>query len=154
MAEYKKFRRNFVERTRELLVQCSPDDEREVTKLINYAYGLIVYPKSQIHYSKWPKYQFNDSDTTYGFTKQSIKYLHDEKPKYGLYQILRHVRNGWSHSLIKGENDKGNVIGIQIEDKNNDNSPVNFRLEITIAELKTFALKISEDYLKILPEEE
>lgn len=149
MAEYKDIRRDFVSRTQELLKACPKNDARDVTKLINYAYGLITYPKGQIHHSKWPKYQFNGTNTSYGITSQNIKYSSGIPPKYNLYQIIRHVRNGLSHGYIEGEYDARNIIGIKIEDRDKANSPVNFTLEASIEQFRIFALKVSEDYLAI-----
>lgn len=143
MSEYADFPKDFLIRTKNNLQNYS--GTYEVTNLINNCLGLIIIPK-QLLIKNLTAYEFSNNDKTYGFSKQNIKYEHESNFK--LDNVLRHIRNGLSHGCIEQKSVEEQIAGIRIFDRYNDNSPENFSVELTIDELKEFALKISEDFTK------
>ena len=149
MVESKDIRFEFVKRTREILDSCPSDDQDIVTKLLNFSFGLIVFPREQIHYMKWPKYTFDSEDRKYGFTKSTIQYLNAEKPNYNLSSVVKNIRDGLFHGYIDYEYRNGEIVNLIIENRNSKNKPIKFRLVCSIDEFRLFVMQVSEDYLSI-----
>lgn len=144
MAVYEKFPRAFIERTKEDIAAYS--GQYNVTNLINSCLGLIVIPK-ELMVGKLPKYSFDNIDLQYGVTKKSISLCKDKN--YSLNNIVRHIRNGLSHGLIKFKSIDGSTINfIIISDRKYDETSFNFKMSFTTEEFKTFALRVSDNFLK------
>lgn len=142
--EYKDFPRDFIERTKEDITAYS--GQYNITNLINSCLGLIVIPK-ELMVKKLPKYSFDNVNLQYGVTKQAIEICTDNK--YTLKNIVKHIRNGLSHGLIKFKSTDGSTINfIIISDRKDDKVPINFKMRFTTEEFKTFALRVSDDFLK------
>jgi hypothetical protein len=145
MAVYEKFPKSFIERTQDDIEAY--EGQYNVTNLINSCLGLIVIPK-ELMIGKLPKYSFDDADQQYGVTKKSICLCKDNN--YSLNNIVRHIRNGLSHGLIKFESTDGSTINfIIISDRKCDKAPFNFKMRFTIEEFKIFALRVADDFLKL-----
>ena len=142
MSEYADFPKDFLIRTKNNLENYL--GEYEVTNLINSCLGLIIIPK-QLLIQNLPAYKFTDEDKRYGISKQNIKY--EVKSNFNLQNVLRHIRNGLAHGGIEQRSVKGEIIGVRIFDKYNQESPENFSIELTIDELKQFALILSDNFI-------
>jgi len=144
MAIYSKFPRDFIKRTQEDIKAYT--GQYEVTNLINSCLGLIVIPK-ELKVQKLPKYSFGDTCQKYGITKLSIELCKDKN--YSLGSVVRHIRNGLSHGLIDFESSDGSTIDfITVSDRRCEDAPINFKIRFSIEQFKTFALKVSDDFLK------
>lgn len=142
MSEYSNFPKDFLIRTRENLDKYSGDFE--VTNLINNCLGLIIIPK-QFFENNLPDYVFNDSVDKYGISKTNIK--HEKNNNYMLNNVIRHIRNGLAHGRIEQKSSSGEICGVRIFDCDQGTSCENFSIELTVEELKTFALKLSDDFV-------
>ncbi len=142
MSEYADFPKDFLIRTKNNLQSYS--GTYEVTNLINSCLGLIIIPK-QLLIRNLTAYEFSDNDKTYGFSKENIKY--EEENNFKLDNVLRHIRNGLSHGCIEQKSVEKEIAGIRIFDRYNENSPENFSVELSIDELKQFALKLSDNFI-------
>lgn len=144
MSKYSDFPKDFLIRTRKNLIDYSGNFE--VTNLINNCLGLIIIPKQLLN-SNLTHYIFTDSDFKYGISKDNIKL--EKGNNYKLTNVIRHIRNGLSHGRIEQESDSNDkIIGLRIYDCNDDASPENFSIEMSIEEFKTFTLKLSDDFIK------
>lgn len=142
MSEYLDFPIDFLIRSKKNL-ECY-SGTYDVTNLINCCFGLIIIPK-QLLIKSLTAYEFTDDDITYGFSKQNIK-LNDEN-NYKLDNVLRHIRNGLSHGCIEQKSVEKEITGIRIFDRYSESSPENFSIELTVNELKKFALKLSDNFI-------
>ena len=143
MSEYSNFPKDFLIRTKENLNKYSGNFE--VTNLINNCLGLIIIPK-QLLIDILPDYEFNELDNKYGISKANIK--NERNSDFKLKNVIIHIRNGLAHGRIEQKSSNGEINGVRIFDCFNETSPENFSIEMTIEELKTFALKLSEDFIK------
>lgn len=156
--EYKDFSRDFIKRTKCNVAMY--DGKYEVTNLINCCLGLIIIPKETIA-DKLSNDVVYECDLSYGISKEKNNINDDYAPNgdntFGLKNIVRHIRNGLSHGRIEQNTENKEIVGLRIFDKqDNKNSTLeNFSIEFTIEEFKTFALRVSDDFLKIkLPQKD
>lgn len=150
MSNYKDFSKDFIERTKYNLEIYH--GEYEVTHLINSCLGLIIIPKEMLAEKLSDELIYED-DLSYGISKAKNSIKDDYAPNgykiYGLKNIVRHIRNGLSHGRIeqRASNDKKKeIIGLKIYDSYEGQE--NFSIEFTLQEFKTFALRVSDDFLK------
>ena len=142
MSEWQDFPIDFLRRTMANVENYT--GEYEVTNLINNCLGLIVIPNDHL-VNRLPKYTFDKHDTTYGITRENI--LFEEHSNYTLENIVRHVRNGFSHGLIEQQSQNAEIVGLRIYDRLNKKSPNNFKLELSIGQLKLFAFSLAKVFL-------
>ncbi len=139
MSEYRTFPNDFIYRTKSIMYSYS--GKYGVTNLINCCLGLIVIPKQAFHHSI-PNENTTDDIQAVGISKENITLLVDKK--YGLRNIVRHIRNGIAHGNIDQRSENGEIVGLRIYDKDDATSPDNFSIEFTIDEFKNFAIVFSE----------
>lgn len=150
MSNYKDFSKDFIERTKYNLEVYQ--GEYEVTHLINSCLGLIIIPKQMLA-DKLSNEAIYEGDLSYGISKDKNFIKDDYAPTgdkiHGLKNIVRHIRNGLSHGRIErrvSNDKKKEIIGLKIYDCYNGEE--NFLIEFTLEEFKTFALRVSDDFLK------
>lgn len=146
---YEIFPLDFIKRTRhniKLYDDKINKTEYDVTNLINNCLGLIIIPRQKYHY-QIPKYEFDEIDKKYGITKNNIKYEKDNN--YKLLKIVGHIRNGLSHGHISTNLGK-DISKLIIKDYPRNSEIKNFEIIFTVEEFKDFALKFSEEIIKIV----
>ena len=165
--KYNDFEYDFVERTLSNIEwiekQNSIDNENrnaldfyEVTNFINQCLGLIILP-SQFSNNIFLK-NFPQELSYYGVGDHIVNKIKDNKQKT-LSNVMRHIRNGIAHGHIQQHSDNNNdITDIRILDANRDVTIANDNdahtiIEFTIKELKTFAIKVAEEYCKLKREE-
>lgn len=133
-----EFAKSFMSRTLELVAQY--DGAYDATFLINCLLGLLVLPKEAL-LNKIPATPLGSLDQ-WGIQRSSIK--NPGKCDYGhqhdltLRQFVRRMRNAVAHFQVEPFPKKGDVVGFTFKDRNG------FRVELTLAELKQFVVKLSE----------
>lgn len=146
--EYKDFSRDFIKRTKCNLAMY--DGKYEVTNLVNCCLGLIIIPKETI-IDRLSNDAVYENDLSYGIskTKNHIKDGHvpSSDNKFGLKNIVRHIRNGLSHGRIEQAIEGENIIGLRIFDMYDGSE--NFSIKFKLEEFKTFALRVADDFLKL-----
>ena len=164
---YKNFEHDFVERTinnlkwidtKNSIDKTNKDSTifYEFTNLINQCLGLILLP-SQFSDKIFLK-NFPQELSYYGVGDHIVNKIKDNKQKT-LSNIMRHIRNGIAHGHIQQHSDNNNdITDIRILDANRDVTIANDNdahtiIEFTIKELKTFAIKVAEEYCKLKREE-
>ena len=164
---YKNFEHDFVERTinnlkwidtKNSIDKTNKDSTifYEFTNLINQCLGLILLP-SQFSDKIFLK-NFPQELSYYGVGDHIVNKIKDNKQKT-LSNIMRHIRNGIAHGHIQQQSDNNNdITDIRILDANRDVTIANDNdahtiIEFTIKELKTFAIKVAEEYCRLKKEE-
>jgi len=151
MSEYKQQEYDFVSRTKEIINQYNsfpiPINEKyETTLLINCMVGLLIVPQ-QYWFKKLPTEII--SKEKWGFDKTNIK---DNNKGYSIKEIAVHIRNCLAHyRYVIFSNEKKEISHIIIEDYI-DNAKTNktFEATISIDSLRTFADKLSSEFLKYM----
>lgn len=165
--EYKNFELDFVERTLSNIEwiekQNSINKENptaktfyEFTNLINQCLGLILLSKQ---FSKDNiKSKLPQELSYYGINEGIVTLIQNDKPKV-LNHVLRHLRNGIAHGHIQhcidGSHD---ITDIKIWDadpniENPTEKDAHTIFEFRVEELKTFAIKVAEEYCRLKREE-
>lgn len=164
---YKNFEHDFVERTinnlkwidtKNSIDKTNKDSTifYEFTNLINQCLGLILLP-SQFSDKIFLK-NFPQELSYYGVGDHIVNKIKNNKQKT-LSNVMRHIRNGIAHGHIQQHSDNNNdITDIRILDANRDVTIANDNdahtiIEFTIKELKTFAIKVAEEYCKLKREE-
>lgn len=137
-----KFDRDFVARTRQLLFRIegdNPDFEYNVTLLLNCLLGLLTLPIE--------RKKDHTSPTSVAFQKTSIAKLHNlgvlihNPQSLPDDKVFRKIRNAIAHLNIEiGDDPAPDINKIILKDHN-------LEVEFTFAQLKDFALAVSELYL-------
>ena len=165
--EYKDFEYDFVERTlrniewiekQNSIVKDDPTSMTfyEFTNLINQCLGLILLP-SQFSNSTFLA-NFTQELTHYGVDDNIVNKIKGNKDKT-LSNILRHLRNGIAHGHIQQYSANNHDItdvrildadkGVVIESDDDAHTII----ELNIEELRTFAIKVAEEYCRLKKEE-
>ena len=165
--EYKNFEYDFVERTLRNIEwiekQNAINKENhtvtpfyEFTNLINQCLGLILLP-SQFSNSTFLA-NFSQELTHYGVGDNIVNKIKGNKDKT-LSNILRHLRNGIAHGHIQQYSvDKHDITDVRILDADKgvvitSDDDAHTIIEFNIEELRTFAIKVAEEYCRLKKEE-
>ena len=173
MGEFKNYKIDIVTRTKELLEDNFSDfqnKDKEVTFLLNCLLGLIVNVSENEKISNLTITGNIDKDflsnipDKIGFIikgqhKQDLTNtdLTDIQTKVGhktelisckKLWFVNKLRNGIAHQNIEGINDNDIWVGLRLWNTYNDVK--DFEIIFTIDELKKLALKIADEYLKII----
>lgn len=165
--EYKNFELDFVERTLSNIEwiekQNSINKENptaktfyEFTNLINQCLGLILLP-SQFSNSTFLA-NFSQELTHYGVGNNIVNKIKGNKDKT-LSNILRHLRNGIAHGHIQQYSvNNHDITDVRILDADKgvvitSDDDAHTIIEFNIEELRTFAIKVAEEYCRLKKEE-
>ena len=147
----------FVKRTLENLKNFQPNVENkyEIIDLINQCYGLIIVPKEFAKKRNTLK-NMNKKLDYYGVNKKEMCEKYQSK-SVTISNFLRHVRNALSHVNISLYDIDGGV-GVEILDadldcKNVTRNNAHTIIRLNAQELKTFAIKVAEEYCRLKEEE-
>ena len=138
--EMKNFNKEFVERTKEIVVNmCHDDFEYDVTLLLNCLLGLVSLPTEKT------------SQDDIQFQTDCIRKLRDMgvivKPTIDDKKIFRTVKNALSHVYIEPCNERGNIEHIILKDRKDRNSDAHTELKFSVEDLKEFALYVADKHL-------
>ena len=121
---------------------------------------LFIYQTLQILYNIFANLsisKMNKNLNHYGFKKeQSLRFDAD---KLTTPNLVRHLRNGLAHGRIEVlDYDSGTIAGIKIWDtysnkKNVLNKDIHTIIVFSVEELRTFAIKVAEEYCRLKKEE-
>ena len=165
--EYKDFEYDFVERTlrniewiekQNSIVKDDPTSMTfyEFTNLINQCLGLILLP-SQFSNSTFLA-NFTQELTHYGVGDNIVNKIKGNKDKT-LSNILRHLRNGIAHGHIQQYSvNNHDITDVRIFDADKgveitSDDDAHTIIELNIEELRTFAIKVAEEYCRLKKEE-
>jgi hypothetical protein len=165
--EYKNFELDFVERTlsnlewiekRNSINKENPTAKTfyEFTNLINQCLGLILLP-SQFSNSTFLA-NFSQELTHYGVGNNIVNKIKGNKDKT-LSNILRHLRNGIAHGHIQQYSvNNHDITDVRILDADKgvvitSDDDAHTIIEFNIEELRTFAIKVAEEYCRLKKEE-
>lgn len=165
--EYKDFEYDFVERTlrniewiekQNSIVKDDPTSMTfyEFTNLINQCLGLILLP-SQFSNSTFLA-NFTQELTHYGVGDNIVNKIKGNKDKT-LSNILRHLRNGIAHGHIQQYSvNNHDITDVRILDTDKgvvitSDDDAHTIIELNIEELRTFAIKVAEEYCRLKKEE-
>lgn len=165
--EYKDFEYDFVERTlrniewiekQNSIVKDDPTSMTfyEFTNLINLCLGLILLP-SQFSNSTFLA-NFTQELTHYGVGDNIVNKIKGNKDKT-LSNILRHLRNGIAHGHIQQYSvNNHDITDVRILDADKgvvitSDDDAHTIIELNIEELRTFAIKVAEEYCRLKKEE-
>lgn len=165
--EYKDFEYDFVERTlrniewiekQNSIVKDDPTSMTfyEFTNLINQCLGLILLP-SQFSNSTFLA-NFTQELTHYGVGDNIVNKIKGNKDKT-LSNTLRHLRNGIAHGHIQQYSaNNHDITDVRILDADKgvvitSDDDAHTIIELNIEELRTFAIKVAEEYCRLKKEE-
>ena len=155
---YNNFELDFVERTMHNLQEIEELSKNiyEFTNLLNQCYGLLIVP-GEFAKRRGLISNMNKHLDYYGFKKeQSLRFDAD---KLTISNLLRHLRNGLAHGRIEVlDYDNGTIAGIKIWDTYSNkkivlNKDIHTIIVFSVEELRTFAIKVAEEYCRLKKEE-
>lgn len=155
---YNNFELDFVERTMQNLQEIEELSKNiyEFTNLLNQCYGLLIVP-GEFAKRRGLISNMNKHLDYYGFKKeQSLRFDAD---KLTIPNLLRHLRNGLAHGRIEVlDYDSGTIAGIKIWDTYSNkkivlNKDIHTIIVFSVEELRTFAIKVAEEYCRLKKEE-
>lgn len=174
MTNYLQMERDFIERTlqiidqyEELRKQFPPDNQYEVTLLMNCVLGLLVYPQQIASKPEFAPY-FNRWLTAdlvvnvgreWGITPHGIKSAgykngkNKEQIKITLEQLtlrnlIRQMRNTAAHAAFYVNDISHQIECIEFRDASR---PDGFHIVVPVSSLSTFVIKLAESALNHLP---
>lgn len=144
-----KFDKDFVIRTKELLSEFYDNTEREVTLLLNCLLALVVLPVERKNGENAIKFQEKCVDKM-GALKNSIadEIFNEDR------HTFNHIRNAIAHLHIELEesNYKNKISNVIFIDANSSshykNKDYNFKISISVDNLKKFAIYIADEFIK------
>lgn len=140
MSAYVNFRKNFIERTKENLDWAAENKVPfEATNLLNSCLGLIVLPTQFLHEKGNEQALLRLPNDL--FQQMDIEKIPDNNKSAD--NIIRHLRNGIAHGRIEQLVKDGDIVGIQIEDRTDNDAPASTIIRIDIDNLKDIALTIA-----------
>lgn len=155
--QFDDFSKEFIERSKiNCVLYKDSKGEYEVTNLISCCLGMIILP-NQIYADKLSNENIYETYGRYNINKDKNRikdyFAHKHHVKYGLKNIVRHIRNGLSHGYIKtnvNENPekKEKIHSIEIEDYHEGN--LNFSIQFTVEEFENFAFAVADDFIEII----
>ncbi len=148
-----KYLKDFIERTDvnlDFIRAAHANDKKvfEVTQFINSMLGLLVFPKERLDDLIDKKKPLNTyRQDGWEIPEPTI----GDKPYWNnLYDFIRHMRNGVSHSHIKfSSNDNKEVSGMTIWDTPSGSNNKNWEVNFTIEQLKFFTEKMTCYFLTL-----
>ena len=155
MAMMKKFDKEFIERTINILENCSKHTEYEVTLLLNCLLALVTLP---IERNKIKKGNIQSKKIT-TFQKDSvekIKELKNEREYINICEeyFFNNIRNSIAHLHIELEesNYKNRIENIILRNAKNDiefnKKNYDLQINISVQNFKKFALYVAKEYIK------
>ena len=165
--KYKDFEYDFVIRTlrnievieKQIVINKKNNNDTtfyEFTNLINQCLGLILLP-SQFSNSTFLA-NFTQELTHYGVGDNIVNKIKGNKDKT-LSNILRHLRNGIAHGHIQQYSvNNHDITDVRIFDADKgvvitSDDDAHTIIELNIEELRTFAIKVAEEYCRLKKEE-
>jgi len=149
MVEIRKFEIEFVERTRELLLNYN--GKYRFSNLINCTLGLIILPYENISSTDvWQK-NVDEIDSLPSFKLIKFKPIQRINKNKTIYYpntleiFLKKLRNGFAHQNIVPINSEGSFTSIKIFNKYGNE--IDLDVIFTENQLKEFSLFISNLYL-------
>ncbi len=141
---YNDFEKDFPRHTIEILEKYFSKEPHNVTLLINCMVGLLILPqekffKNNTFLKKLPE----EIPPDWGLTREHVKQVQCSARGYKLENIVRHMRNAVAHMKIKTIPRSNNEI-----EKITFKDISNFELEIPVADLKTFIIKLSQHIIE------
>lgn len=151
---YNNFELDFVERTLSNLQAIKNDSKNiyEFTNVLNQCYGLLIVPE-EFAKRKGIVGKMCKKMEYYGFDKKQV--VRFKADKLDIKNLLRHLRNGLSHGRILPLNfDNGTIAGVKIWDTYSTkdhvpNKEIHTIVTFTTEELRTFAIKVAEEYCRV-----
>ena len=155
MSMMEEFDRDFIIRTLDIIDNCSKYTKYEVTLLINCLLALVTLPIERKKYSD----SVELSEETLMFQKDCVKKIKQLKNKQNYINhnekyFFNNIRNAIAHLHIlvdKGtsENTIENITLINaLNEEKYINNEFNLRINISVENLKVFAIYVGEEYLK------
>lgn len=149
MSEYKKFRYDFVFRTRQIVQDIPADYCYDVTLLLNCLLGLMAYP------IEVKKADVDGDDNALKFTSSCVKKARDLgtdiKTERDDVKFFTALRDAIAHGYITPHPSGSKVSSITLQDRPLNSSVFDFKITFTIPALKELALYIADQYLTIWP---
>lgn len=147
MSEMKIFDKDFVKRTKELLERYYEDERNEVTLLLNFLSALVSFPIERNHEK--------DSEEAEIFQEKCVKKFKELiNPNYkgtknrDENNFFYNIRNAIAHFNIKLEPINGKIENIILWSEGNNFRSINFKVSISIDNLKIFAIYVANEYIK------
>ena len=157
MAMMKCFNKEFVERTIDILNNCSEHTEYEVTLLLNCLLALVTLPiernklqRNQTQDSKVIKFQQN--------CVNKMKELKNSNEKFDISNneklFFNNIRNAIAHLHIELEEStyKGKIENVILRNAVNEinfkNKQYNLQINISVNNLKIFAKYVATEYIE------
>ncbi len=130
---------DFIKRTLELINSYSGNND--VTLLINCCLGLLVLPKEK-HFKSIPIEEIPLKGKLWGLSRKSVN-VGCPVCGYQLSDVIRRIRNGVCHFKVKTIPDgSGEINMLEVKDTGE------FKVTITVEELKEFAVSLATHVLK------
>jgi hypothetical protein len=138
MTEYSVTVRHFADRTFknlktiEQLSKNAPNENFEVTQLVNSAIGLLMFPQQEF-FEAIPKTDMAD------LKKQGWpipKFEHGEEKTRNLRDLTKNMRNSFAHFNIDFKPEKGKIVGLYLWNRPEEKQPPNWVCYISIEDLR------------------
>lgn len=147
MAEMKDFKKDFVNRTIDILNRCETNTEYNVTLLLNCLMGLIVQPIEDKKRQKNQDIMQYKSDCV-----NKLKELSGNTFEASLNsmddEIFRNIRNSIAHLNVELGCFKGTINKVSFSNKKNGNvGKETLKYTLSVNDLKEFALFVATEYL-------
>jgi hypothetical protein len=112
----------------------------EVTQLVNSLLGLLVFPK-QRYWDQIPDDLYCVWVEKHGWPVCDIEWLRTEDT---LRELIRRLRNGLCHDRFKfAKGSDGQVGGLEVSDQKSDEGKAEFRVKLSINDLRAIAYRFS-----------
>ncbi|HUT45181.1 MAG TPA: HEPN family nuclease [Sedimentisphaerales bacterium] len=134
--EYIDFKKDFPERTIDILNRYSSKEKYDVTLLINCLTALLILPKERF-YNQIPNVDIKNLNG-WGLKEEHVRNIPCTACGYNLKDIVRRMRNAIAHMRIDTADENGNIIMIRFKDLGG------FEVEIPVEDLKAFVKKLAE----------
>lgn len=152
MSMMKKFERDFVVRTMELLDRRFEKEENEVTLLLNCLLALVTLPierEKNAAKKRFKAKQFQDNCNS-RLEELSKSFRWDEINNDN--QLFRNIRNSIAHLNISFElSPYGTIDYVNLKNyPDGDKSKCNFEVTISVDNLRTFAEYVAQEYINLM----
>ena len=175
MTNYLQMERDFIERTLKIIDQYEelvrpnlpPNDQFEVTLLMNCLLGLLVYPQQiaanrdmQKPFDRWLTNDFvaavghewgiyRDYVLRAGYKREDERWIKIEWQQLTVRNLVRQMRNAVAHASFRVDDTTHQIDAIWFEDKENKDG---FLLKLPVVELEHFTRKLASSALEKLPQ--
>ena len=138
--EYKDLKEDLPKRTIDILENY--EGEYNVTLLINCLTALLILPRERF-FNKIPDEEIQNLQG-WGLPKEHLIEVRCGSCGYNLRNIARNMRNAVAHmSIDVTSNNERQIDKVRFEDKRSK-----FVLEIPVADLKTFVIKLAQSVIE------